>query len=273
MFISSEEDEPLKMLSEKMDIQETICLDGLSSPPKFEIFVNNILRILNYFKNNHVEITEGEDVLVSYPKYLNGDNLFSLQLKDYSFRMTILTQYWIVFSSFLRPVSIQQKKAFVLNETMKDKVNEVLRQISGLLKNFPVYGIKLPKLLKDEEDWEAWKEKGCPSFEKFASTESTKEIDDIKQKILSRKNKLSKISKINPALFKVDSFNSYDFNSAFQINMDNLRDLKNPCQYYESFNSDNPFLGNYIERVMKDNDPEMEIEEAINKTDEVAILS
>jgi hypothetical protein len=255
-----------------MDIQETICLDGLSSPPKFEIFVNNILRILTYFKNNHVELTEGEDVLVSYPKYLNGDNLFSLQLKDYSFRMTILTQYWIVFSSFLRPVSIQQKKAFVLNEVMKDRVNEVLKQISSLLKNYPVYGAKLPKLLKDEQDWEVWKEKGCPSFEKFPSADIRKELEEIKQKILSRKNKISRISRSNPVLFKIDTFNSYDFNSKFKINMENMLDFKNPSQYYESFNSDNPFIGNYLERVMKDNDPEMEIEDAISKIDEVPLL-
>lgn len=250
-----------------MQIQQKENLDEQTT--KFEIFINNVNRILNYFKNNHCEVSEGEDVLVSYPKYLNGEHLFSLQLKDSSFQLTILIQYWIVFSSFLRPVSVQQKKSFILNETMRDQINEILNKITSLIEKFSDYGKTILNILKNEENWETWKEKGCPSYEKLYSIDLKKELEEIKQKVSSRKNKFSKISKGHASLFKIDSFNSYDFNSAMKVNIDGMLNLKNPPQYYESLNSDNPFLGKYLERVMKDNDPEMGIEEGISKIDEV----
>ena len=67
----------------------------------------------------------------------------------------------------------------------------------------------------------------------------------------------------------MESYSNYDFNKAFNINFQELIKVKQNFNYYESLSSENPFLGNYIERVMKDNDPEMEIEQSIVKSDEV----
>jgi THO complex subunit 1 len=213
---------------------------------KLDILLNNINKVVGYFAQHPINLYDGSSSILSYPKYLTSQNLFDLQLNDSSFRKTILNQYQIVLKSFLKPISMIQKRLFAFKDQEKAKINETLNKIRSLF-NEP-YNNKLNKLFSEEESWENWKEAGCPSYEKHPSEALT--------------TKLAKKSEKRKPNFKVDVINNYDFNKAFEVNHNDLQNIGVTLKFTESINNDNPFLGNYVERVLKDIDPAMEIEES-----------
>ena len=234
-------------------------LESDISYPKLKIFLNNIGKILDYFEENKIPINELSDSVLSYPKYLTSPDLFQLQLNDSSFRKTVLTQFLIVLKSFLRPISQMQKKYFVFNEKEKKTINELISKIKQV-RNIHETNITTDKILKEEENWEKWKESACPSFEKFPTTELKNLIDDSKEKAKIHL-KESKLKIRARPLFKIETINSYDFNKYFDVNLNELKDVKSNLIYSEKLKSQNPFIGNFVERVIKDSDPDMGIEE------------
>jgi len=259
-------------LDNELNETQIISLEEGLHTSKIEIFLNNISKIILYLQNHKIDLNENSDTILSYPKYLTNQDLFDLQLNDSSFRITIFTQFFIVLRSFLRPVSQTQKKSFVFSENEKKKINELLIQIKINLKRSRIYS-KLKKIFKEEESWETWKESGCPTYEKFPGEDLkmniAKKVDNKKETESAYRNIKSK------NLFKIDNLANYDFNKNFDINLNDLKDIKYNFSYIESLNSENPFLGNYIERVLKDNDPQMEIDESdsIINNDEVRLLN
>jgi hypothetical protein len=244
----------------------------IQSASKIEIFLNNISKILKFFENYKIDLTDKSDTVLSYPKYLTSPDLFELQLRDSSFRLTIFSQFYIVLKSFLRPVSQAQKKIFnTLTEIEKNKISEIIIQISDILKSNDSYFKKFMKIIKEEQSWETWKESGCQNFEKFPSEEIKKQIEESRKLVESRiKNEGLRYKPIKSrTIFKVEGYGNYDFNKAFDVNMNDLKNFKVNSSYQETLRSENPFLGNFIERVFRDNDPEMDIEESIMKKDEV----
>jgi THO complex subunit 1 len=218
-------------------------MDINASNSKLEIFLNNMKKIISYFDKNNIS-DDKSNAILTYPKYLTNHNLFELQLNDSSFRKTILTQFLIVLKSFLKPVSPIQKRCFVFSEADKNKIHELIININHSLPNCS----KVNKVLNEEESWEDWKEKGCPTYEKHTT-------DELIQNLIRRENK----PKYN---YKVDVINNYDFSKAFDVNLGDLQKINVTLNFSESINSDNPFIGNYIERVLKDVDPSYEIEES-----------
>ncbi len=92
-----------------------IMEEGEKDTRKLEIFFTNINKILSFFEN-HLISYENTDSVLSYPKYLTSQDLFDLQLQDSSFRKTILIQFLIVLRSFLKPVTVTQKKLFFFTD-------------------------------------------------------------------------------------------------------------------------------------------------------------
>jgi hypothetical protein len=224
-------------------MKESEVIDINTNNTKLEIFLNNMKRIISYFDKNTIT-EDSSTAILTYPKYLTNQNLFDLQLNDCSFRKTILTQFLIVLKSFLKPVSQIQKRFFVFNEIDKNKINEIITNIEKTFSN----SAKVNKVLAEEEAWEDWKEKGCPTYEKHPT-------DELIQNLIRREKK----PKYN---YKVEVINNYDFSKAFEVNVDEMKKIDVKLTYSETLNSENPFLGNYIERVLRDADPTYEIEES-----------
>jgi THO complex subunit 1 len=224
---------------------ETMSIDT-ECTHKLGIFLNNINKILSYFEIHQINLNDGSTAILSYPKYLTSQNLFELQLNDSSFRKTVLTQFQIVLRSFLKPISMIQKRLFVFKDEEKVKINDTLAKIKTLFDES--HNNKFQKIFIEEENWENWKETGCPSYEKTAN-------EDIVNKLAKKSE-----AKVKTSL-KVDVINNYDFNKTFEVNKDDLQNIGVTLRFSEKVNNDNPFLGNYIERVSKDIDPTMEIEE------------
>lgn len=251
-----------------MDTSRVISIEPDISIPKLDIVLNNISKIITYFDQHQINLNEKSDTILSYPKYLTSQDLFELQLNDSSFRKTVITQFYIVLKSFLRPISQAQKKAFVLTENEKKKVNELLTSLETSLISSGIFD-KIKKVFKQEESWENWKESGCPSYEKFPNEELKKNLAERVNRIKDRPSKYKNIK--TKGLFKIENAYTYDFNKNFEVNLNDLKNIKANFAYSESLNGENPFLGNYVERVLRDNDPQMEIDEAesIINNDEV----
>jgi THO complex subunit 1 len=241
----------LEYLDDELDSKDLSLPDQESTTGvnKLDVFLNNINRIVNYFQTHQINLNDGSTAILSYPKYLTSMNLFELQLNDSSFRKTILTQFQVVLRSFLKPISMIQKRLFIFKEQDKTKINETLGKIKTLFDER--HNNKITKLFAEEEMWETWKETGCPTYEKPTT-------EGIVNKLLGKKSSESGKPR---SLFKVDMIGNYDFCDKFEVNHNELQNIGVTLRFNENVNSDNPFLGNYIEKISKDMDPSMEIEE------------
>lgn len=260
------------MLDKNLDRTETIVLDSEVAYPNLEIFLNNMEKFLDYFEENKIPCDNLSDSILSYPKYLTSPDLFQLQLNDASFRKTVMTQFLIVLKSFLRPISQAQKKCFVFNEKEKKIIKELINKIKEVRK-FYDSNMNTERVMREEEFWEKWKETACPSFEKFPTSEIKKLVDESKEK--AKNNLTNSKNKIRTrSIFRIDNLSTYDFNKYFDLNMNELKEIKSNLIFSEKLKSDNPFIGSYIERIMKDSDAEMEIEEndKIFNSDPVSII-
>ena len=104
-----------------------------------------------------------------FAKYLTSENLVNLQLSDSHFRRHVLIQLLILFQYLT--VDVKFKTA---NQTLSDAhslwVTDTTSKVYGLLEETPPNGKQFTEyvklVLQREETWIAWKNEGCPSFEK-----------------------------------------------------------------------------------------------------------
>ncbi|XP_064605925.1 THO complex subunit 1-like [Liolophura sinensis] len=111
--------------------------------------------------------------------------LFDLQLSDSNFRRYVLVQFLILFQYLHLPVRFKSS-SFVLTEEQNQWVDSTQEKVYRLIKETPPDGDKfvqaIKHILKREENWNSWKNEGCPSFERSKGDSS-----QTKQK-LSRKS-------------------------------------------------------------------------------------
>ncbi|XP_003382878.1 PREDICTED: THO complex subunit 1-like [Amphimedon queenslandica] len=121
---------------------------------------------------------EGMDTLSPYTsshyftKYLTSENLLSLQLSDSHFRRHVLIQFLILFQYLTGDVKFKNSSQ-VLSESHSSWVTETTSKVYQLLEETPPDGKSFAEYVKlviqREETWIAWKNGGCPSFEKTNS--------------------------------------------------------------------------------------------------------
>lgn len=155
--------EPVKLLSG--DIEQ------------FKNTVSEVITELKKRESSNGRKTESFDTVEDelddqfVPKWLTHRDLFELQLNDYSFRRTILTQFMILFN-FLSKAgsnpnvsnqSVNYKKftdeAF-LTSTLKD----VQKTNYNSLDLEPAFLRTLKTVIQRDGYWQSWKQKGCPQF-------------------------------------------------------------------------------------------------------------
>jgi hypothetical protein len=120
-------------------------------------------------------------------------------------------------------------------------------------------------IVNDEEMWEKWKEGGCQTYEKFFDENTLKDFEKYVAEYEKKKVDL-KEKKFVPlkakTLFKVDtSLINNELNKHLDFNMDDLHKFEINHSYTGGIQSDNPFIGDYLERLLRDNDPTNEIED------------
>ncbi|XP_042354353.1 THO complex subunit 1 [Plectropomus leopardus] len=106
---------------------------------------------------------------VYFAKFLTSEKLMDLQLSDGNFRRHILLQYLILFQYLKGQVKFKSSSS-VLNDDQTMWIEETTKLVYQLLREIPPDGDKfatmVEHILNTEENWNGWKNEGCPSFVK-----------------------------------------------------------------------------------------------------------
>ncbi|KAM9789161.1 THO complex subunit 1 [Neosynchiropus ocellatus] len=106
---------------------------------------------------------------VYFAKFLTSEKLMDLQLSDSNFRRHILLQYLILFQYLTGQVKFKSS-SLTLNDDQTAWIEDTTKLVYQLLREIPPEGDKfatmVEKILKTEENWNFWKNEGCPSFVK-----------------------------------------------------------------------------------------------------------
>uniref|UniRef100_A0AAQ5XMP9 Death domain-containing protein n=1 Tax=Amphiprion ocellaris TaxID=80972 RepID=A0AAQ5XMP9_AMPOC len=106
---------------------------------------------------------------VYFAKFLTSEKLMDLQLSDSNFRRHILLQYLILFQYLKGQVKFKSSSC-VLNDDQTAWIEETTKLVYQLLREIPPDGDKfatmVEHILNTEENWNSWKNEGCPSFVK-----------------------------------------------------------------------------------------------------------
>ncbi|XP_034039316.1 THO complex subunit 1 isoform X2 [Thalassophryne amazonica] len=123
-------------------------------------------------KLEELRASDGEHVY--FAKFLTSEKLMDLQLSDSNFRRHILLQYLILFQYLKGQVKFKSSSC-VLNDDQVTWIEETSKLVYQLLREIPPDGDKfatmVEHILNTEENWNAWKNEGCPSFVKERTLE------------------------------------------------------------------------------------------------------
>nr|XP_055059017.1 THO complex subunit 1 [Misgurnus anguillicaudatus] len=121
---------------------------------------------------------------VYFAKFLTSEKLMDLQLSDSNFRRHILLQYLILFQYLKGQVKFKSSSC-VLNDDQSLWIEDTTKLVYQLLRETPPDGDKFASMvehiLNTEENWNSWKNEGCPSFVKERPAE-TKPIRPTKKR-------------------------------------------------------------------------------------------
>nr|XP_028593063.1 THO complex subunit 1 [Podarcis muralis] len=106
---------------------------------------------------------------VYFAKFLTSEKLMDLQLSDSNFRRHILLQYLILFQYLKGQVKFKSSN-YILTDEQSLWIEDTTKLVYQLLSENPPDGERFSKMvehiLNTEENWNAWKNEGCPSFVK-----------------------------------------------------------------------------------------------------------
>ncbi|XP_040209977.1 THO complex subunit 1 isoform X2 [Rana temporaria] len=151
------------------------CYDKSS----WKIFLKFSEEVLAVFKSYKLDDTQASrkkiDELKSggehvyFAKFLTSEKLMDLQLSDSNFRRHILLQYLILFQYLKGQVKFKSSN-YVLLDEQSLWIEDTTKNVHQLLRETPPDGEKFSKMvehiLSTEENWNSWKNEGCPSFVK-----------------------------------------------------------------------------------------------------------
>ncbi|XP_054615835.1 THO complex subunit 1 [Dunckerocampus dactyliophorus] len=123
-------------------------------------------------KLEELRASSGEHVY--FAKFLTSEKLMDLQLSDSNFRRHILLQYLILFQYLKAQVKFKSSSC-VLNDDQAAWIEETTKLVYQLLSEIPPDGDKfatmVEHILNTEDNWNTWKNEGCPSFVKDRPTD------------------------------------------------------------------------------------------------------
>lgn len=164
-------------------------------PDQWKLFTTNVQEVLQAFasyKLEDVTVSSGKKKkeqeakkakhgasMVEYSeshyfaKFLTSEKLMSLQLQDSHFRRHILIQILVLFQYLTSDVKFKTP-THVTSDAQVSWIKETTDKVFDLIEETPPLGVEfagyIKQALKREENWIAWKNDGCPSYEKPALT-------------------------------------------------------------------------------------------------------
>ncbi|KAM9308346.1 THO complex subunit 1 [Gastrophryne carolinensis] len=157
------------------------CYDK-SSWKTFLKFSEEVLAVFKSYKLDDTQASRKkiEDLKsggehVYFAKFLTSEKLMDLQLSDSNFRRHILVQYLILFQYLKGQVKFKSSN-YVLLDDQSLWIEDTTKVIHQLLCETPPDGERFSKMVEHvfntEENWNAWKNEGCPSFVKERAPDS-----------------------------------------------------------------------------------------------------
>ncbi|KAK7945382.1 hypothetical protein WMY93_001110 [Mugilogobius chulae] len=153
------------------DYSETLCS---YSDDTLAVFKSFKLDDMQASKKKLEELRASSGEHVYFAKFLTSEKLMDLQLSDSNFRRHILLQYLILFQYLKGQVKFKSSTC-VINDDQSTWIEETTKLVYQLLKEIPPDGDKfatmVEHMLDSEDNWNSWKNEGCPSFERGRETQ------------------------------------------------------------------------------------------------------
>lgn len=222
--------------------------------------------VLSAFESQPPKVSQNGEPFISYPKYLPKYKLLPLQMQDPKFCVSFMLQLIFLLESFKKPVSAMQKRSFNVGDGQKRTIDQTIKRIYKILSGIKGEAGNLEDTVKqiiqrEDSVWTTWKEaKGCAPFEKQPSEEVRSRFGRAKEK-LSRKM-LNKFPQKLDITFRKVSKSKTDKLSLSRSTLisDFSEVLAIPVSANIPETSLNPLMGDLLERVFLDLDPEQGIE-------------
>jgi THO complex subunit 1 len=110
-----------------------------------------------------------------FAKFLTSEKLMNLQLHDSHFRRHVLVQCLILFQYLTSEVKFKAT-SLVLVDAQAQWIKDATERVYALIKETPPNGEEfaayISQVLMREKSWIAWKNDGCPSYEKEPQSDS-----------------------------------------------------------------------------------------------------
>ncbi|KAF5279274.1 hypothetical protein FQR65_LT15445 [Abscondita terminalis] len=161
---------------------------------QWKLFCSHATSILSTFqglKLDYVskELDDGDnDDTPYFSKYLTNQKLLDLQIYDVNFRRYVLLQFLILFQYLTSNVKFKSE-SYELKSDQKEWVQNVTEKVYTLLKETPPDGDKFAVIIKNillrEENWNIWKNDGCPEF-KTSISHVDQTVEKCKKTIYER---------------------------------------------------------------------------------------
>lgn len=231
------------------------CYDK-SSWKTFLKFSEEVLAVFKSYKlddtqasRKKIEELKSGGEHVYFAKFLTSEKLMDLQLSDSNFRRHILLQYLILFQYLKGQVKFKSSN-YVLLDEQSLWIEDTTKNVHQLLRETPPDGEKFSKMvehiLNTEENWNSWKNEGCPSF--------------VKER--QQDNKPQKVARKRPA---PEDFLGKGSNKKLLMGNDELTRLWNLCpDNIEACKLESrefmPTLEQFFEEAIEQADPENMVE-------------
>ena len=179
-----------------------------------------------------------------FAKFLTSEKLMNLQLRDSHFRRHVLIQCLILFQYLTSDIKFKTP-SLVLTDAQALWIKDATDKVYGLIKETPPNGAGfatyIHQVLQREEVWIAWKNEGCPSFEKPPLQDA--DLYPEKKHLGTLSSQSKRIDIGNPEL-----------NRLWNLCPDNLQACKHTSRVFE------PEKVSFLEEPIEQADPEARIE-------------
>ena len=179
-----------------------------------------------------------------FAKFLTSEKLMNLQLHDSHFRRHLLIQCLILFQYLTSDVKFKGN-SLVLTDAQALWIRDATTKVYSLIKETPSNGEEfatyISQVLLREESWIAWKNDGCPSYEKDPLMET--EPQPNKKHLGDNGGETRKMDIGNPEL-----------NRLWNLCPDNLKACKQASRVFM------PDKAKFLEEPIEQADPDAKIE-------------
>ncbi|XP_025411324.1 THO complex subunit 1 [Sipha flava] len=234
----------------------------------WKLFISHTEFIFSIFQSHkleHVSRTDTESTeqnIHYFPKYLTNHKLLELQLSDVNFRRYILIQFLLLFQYLDAPVKFKPDN-FKIKPDQQEWIKNSINNIYELINNTPPDGIRFSEVVKNilqrEEQWNKWKNDGCPEVVKRLIPASDQgDMPAPKRRLRKNLGDVIKNMTANNKVFLGDP----ELTKLWNFKPDNLEACKGPERdFLPSFDS-------FFQEAFEQLDPELCIENQYKKVND-----